>query len=173
TAFAAGEGGVLVTSTAHLNALNRQNDGKVALKTHTFPRGKESVSRPPPGGNLALITPQTAEKQKRGREGLQIWARAEGATVMVKTTGYMAPNNRVANFDLKDFYAENPNQYTAVQLLPYLTGWYAFPGSNGLKITDVLKDHLQSVMDGTRANEPEKVLANMASDVQALLPKTN
>jgi len=37
----------------------------------------------------------------------------------------------------------------------------------------VLKDHLQSIMDGTRANEPEKVLSNMASDVQALLPKTN
>ena len=173
TAFAAGKAGILVTSTAYLNALNRQIDGKFALKTHAFPGLKEGVSRLPAGGNVAIITAKTVEKQKAAWEVLKFWTGAEGATVMVKTTGYMAPNNRVANFDLKDFYAENPNQYTAVQLLPYLTGWYAFPGSNGLKITDVLKDHLQSVMDGTRANEPEKVLANMASDVQALLPKSN
>ena len=173
TAFAAGKAGILVTTTAYLNALNRQIDSKFTLKTHTFPGLTEGVSRLPAGGNVAIITARTPEKQKAAWEVLKFWTGPEGATVMVKTTGYMAPNNRVANFDLKDFYAENPNQYTAVRLLPYLTGWYAFPGSNGLKITDVLKDHLQSIMDGTRANESEKVLSNMASDVQALLPKTN
>ena len=44
-------------------------------------------------------------------------------------------------------------------------------GENGLKITDVIKDRLQSVMDGKLADEPERVLADMAADVNALLPK--
>ena len=57
--------------------------------------------------------------------------------------------------------------------MPYLTNWYAFPGDNGLKITDVIKDRLQSVMDGSRTGEADKVLADMARDVQALLPAKN
>jgi multiple sugar transport system substrate-binding protein len=52
-----------------------------------------------------------------------------------------------------------------------MASWYAFPGNNGLKITDVIKDHLQTIMDAKRAAEPENVLASMTSDVQALLPK--
>jgi multiple sugar transport system substrate-binding protein len=42
---------------------------------------------------------------------------------------------------------------------------YAFPGDNGLKITDVIKDHLQTVAS------PEQALGAMTTDVQALLPK--
>jgi multiple sugar transport system substrate-binding protein len=50
-----------------------------------------------------------------------------------------------------------------------MTAWYAFPGDNGLKIIDVIKDRLQSVVDQSTA--PDKALATMASDVQGLLPK--
>jgi len=52
-----------------------------------------------------------------------------------------------------------------------LTGWYAFPGENGLKITDVINDHLQSIVSGTRAKEPQKVLDDMTASVQKLLPR--
>ena len=94
-----------------------------------------------------------------------------GASIMAKTTGYMRPNKVANDVYLKDFYVQNPNNYTAVKQLPILTKWYAFPGENGLKITDVIKDHLNSIITGTRANEPEKVLQDMARDVQKLLPK--
>ena len=50
-----------------------------------------------------------------------------------------------------------------------LTGWYAFPGENGLKITDVIKDHIQSVI--SKEVTPEKALVAMTRDVQALLPR--
>ena len=46
------------------------------------------------------------------------------------------------------------------------------PGDNGLKITDVIKDHLNSIVSGARAKEPDAVLADMTADVQKLLPKT-
>ncbi len=45
----------------------------------------------------------------------------------------------------------------------------AFPGENGLKITDVINDRLQTVVSKSAA--PEVVLAQMARDVQALLPR--
>jgi multiple sugar transport system substrate-binding protein len=56
--------------------------------------------------------------------------------------------------------------------LPLLTKGYAFPGDNGLKITDVIKDHLNTIISGTRTKEPEAVLADMTADVQKLLPKS-
>ena len=52
-----------------------------------------------------------------------------------------------------------------------LTRWYAFPGENGLKITDVIKDHLQTIVSGKRAGEPREVLKDMSADVQKLLPR--
>lgn len=49
---------------------------------------------------------------------------------------------------LGDFYVRNPNHRVAISPLPSMTAWYAFPGENGLKITDVIKDHLQTVVNG-------------------------
>jgi multiple sugar transport system substrate-binding protein len=80
--------------------------------------------------------------------------------------------NRLANeVYFRDFYEKNPNNYTAVKQLSTLTKWYAFPGENGLKITDVIKDHMNSIVTGKRAGEPQSVLADMTSDMQKLLPK--
>jgi multiple sugar transport system substrate-binding protein len=72
---------------------------------------------------------------------------------------------------MKDFYAANPNYAVAVGERGFATGWYAFPGPNGLKVIDVIKDNLESVASGKRAHEPDKVLAEMAAQVAALLPK--
>jgi hypothetical protein len=47
---------------------------------------------------------------------------------------------------LKPYYDKNPNHLVAIRQLPKSTGWCAFPGDNGIKITDVIKNHLQSIM---------------------------
>ncbi|MDH0911149.1 ABC transporter substrate-binding protein [Rhizobium pusense] len=169
-AFAAGKLGMMITTTARVNAVTKQIGGKFELKTGNYPDLKQGVSRLPAGGNVAIITAKDKEKQKAAWEFLKFATGPEGGAIMVKTTGYMAPNNKAADL-LKDFYVQNPNQAVALSQLPYLTGWYAFPGDNGLKITDVIKDRIQSVMDGSRAKEPDAVLKDMASDVQALLPR--
>ncbi|HJY77512.1 MAG TPA: ABC transporter substrate-binding protein [Burkholderiales bacterium] len=169
TAFAAGKIGMLVTSTAYLNTLSKQIGERFELRTSVFPDLQPSVSRLPAGGNVAIITARTPERQRAAWEVVKFWTGARAGAIMVETTGYMAPNKASADL-LEDFYKHNPNQYTAVSQLSYLSSWYAFPGENGLKITDVIKDHLQTVMSGQRAAEPEKVLAQMSSDVQKLLP---
>lgn len=171
-AFAAGQVGVLLTTTAYVNALTKQVGDKFTLRTSPFPGLVSGTSRLPAGGNVMMISAKEAAKRKAAWEMVKFWTGAEGGAIMVQNTGYMAPNRKAADH-LADFYLKNPNQFTAVAQLPYLTGWYAFPGDNGLKITDVIKDRLQSVMDGTRTGEADKVLADMARDVQALLPAGN
>lgn len=171
-AFAAGKTGIHFTSTSDLAKTTEMIAGKFNLKTHVFPDVKPGVGRLPAGGNLGVITAADPAKQKAAWEVMKFWHGPEGAAIMAKTTGYMPPNKKANDVYLKDFYEKNPNNYTAVSQLSLLTKWYAFPGENGLKITDVIKDHLQSVVNGQRAGEPQAVLKDMARDVQKLLPKT-
>lgn len=169
--FSVGKLGIFLTSTSRLDVIQRQIADRFALKTFTYPGLDPEFSRLPAGGTVGLITATDPEKQKAAWEFLKFISGPVGGAVMVEASGaYMAPNTRAAE-GLTDFYADNPNQYTAVSLLPFFTGWYAFPGENGLRITDVINDHLQSIMDGSRADEPEAVLADMAADVDALLPR--
>ena len=171
-AFAAGKTGIHITSTSDLNKITQMIGGKFALKTHAFPDVVSPNGRLPAGGNVVMITAKDKAKRDAAWEVVKFWTGPKGAAIMAETTGYMPPNKVANDVYLKDFYVKNPNNYTAVSQLPLLTKWYAFPGDNGLKITDVIKDHLNSIVSGARAKEPEAVLADMTRDVQQLLPKT-
>ncbi|WP_439515732.1 ABC transporter substrate-binding protein [Oceanibaculum nanhaiense] len=169
--FAAGKTGVHITSTSDLAKTTGMIGGKFELKTHVFPDVKPGSGRLPAGGNVAMIVSTDKAKQKAAWEFIKFATGPLGASIMAKTTGYMPPNKVANDVYLKDFYVQNPNNYTAVKQLPILTKWYAFPGENGLKITDVIKDHMNSIVTRSRSGEPEKVLQDMTRDVQKLLPK--
>lgn len=170
-AFAAGKTGIHFTSTSDLAKITDMIGGKFDLKTGRFPDVRDGVGRLPAGGNLAIVLAQDPERQQAAWQVLKFWTGAEGAAIVARTTGYMPPNRKANEVYLKDFYEQNPNNYTAVTQLPLLTKWYAFPGENGLKITDVIKDHLQSIVNGQRAHEPLAVLEEMSADVEELLPR--
>ncbi|NEW87633.1 ABC transporter substrate-binding protein [Rhodopseudomonas sp. WA056] len=170
--FAAGKTGIHITSTSDLKKTTDMIGGKFALKTIAFPDVVKPNGRLPAGGNVVLITAKDKAKRDAAWEVVKFWTGPKGAAIMAETTGYMPPNKVANDVYLKDFYEKNPNNYTAVSQLGLLTKWYAFPGDNGLKITDVIKDHLNSIVSGARAKEPDAVLADMTRDVQNLLPKT-
>jgi multiple sugar transport system substrate-binding protein len=171
-AFAAGKTGIHITSTSDLNKTTQMIGGKFELKTHAFPDVVSPNGRLPAGGNVVLILAKDKAKRDAAWEVVKFWTGPKGAAIMAETTGYMPPNKVANDVYLKDFYVKNPNNYTAVSQLALLTKWYAFPGDNGLKITDVIKDHLNSIVTGARAREPEAVLSDMTADVQKLLPRT-
>lgn len=170
SAFTSGNLGIYISSTSRLKQLEDMIGDQFELKTDSFPDLRDD-GRLPAGGNLAVINTKDPARQAAAWEVLKFWTGAKGAAIMVETTGYMPPNNKATELYLTDFYEKNPNNYTAVRQVDRLTGWFAFPGENGLKITDVIRDHLQSMASGARAEEPRQVLADMSSDVQALLPR--
>ena len=110
-------------------------------------------------------------KQKAAWEFIKFACGPVGATMMVKATGYMPattiPSQRKDM--LADFYATNPNHLISIQQQDVITGWYAFPGQNALRITDVVNDHLQTVV--AKRGGADDVLKKMTSDVQALIPR--
>lgn len=167
--FISGNLAVLVTTTARLGLITKQVDKRFDLRTARMPIEKNG--RLPAGGNVAMMFAKDPAKQKAAWEYIKYATGPQGATAMVKATGYFPANTLPANDPtlLKPFYEQNPNHLTAIKQLPVLTGWYAFPGENGLKITDVIKDHIQTVV--AKDVTPDQALANMTRDVQALLPR--
>ncbi|KKW68413.1 ABC transporter substrate-binding protein [Lampropedia cohaerens] len=166
--FVSGKLAVLSTSTSRLAAIQKQIGDRFRLGTGLFPIYAED-GRVPAGGNVAMMFAKDPERQKAAWEYIKFATGPEGATIMTKATGYF-PANTLPIDDpqgLKGFYEANPNQYTAVRQIPWLTGWYAFPGENGLKITDVIHNHLQTVFD--KSVQPQQALEAMTRDVQALL----
>lgn len=167
--FISGNLGIWSHSTSRLGGVTKQVAGRFELRTARFPI--QAGGRLPAGGNVAMMFAKDPARQRAAWEYIKFATGPIGATAMVKGTGYFPANLLPAQDPalLKPFYEHSRNHLTAIGQLPVLTGWYAFPGENGLKITDVINDRLQTVVSKSAA--PEVVLAQMARDVQALLPR--
>lgn len=166
--FVTGKLAVISSTTARLPGFEKQVAGKFRIVTGLFPvYGNDA--KVPAGGNAAMMFTQDPERQKAAWEFIKFATGPEGATLMTKATGYFPANTLpISNAQqLGGFYDANPNQYTAVKQIPRLAGWFAFPGENGLKVTDIINDKLQTVLD--KSVEPRAALQEMVTDVQKLL----
>ena len=168
--FFAGRMGISMQSTAQLGRYNREIGGRFPLRCARYPLSATNP-RLPAGGNVAMIFAKDPAKQAAAWKFIKFACGPQGGTMMVKATGYMPATAIPAtrNDMLKGFYQQNPNHLISIGQQDVITGWYAFPGQNALKITDTINDHLQTVVN--RSKEPAAVLAQMAKDVEGLLPK--
>lgn len=169
--FSAGKVGMFFWSTSALQKIADDSTGLYTLKTGPFPDVAEGGGLPA-GGNAGLVLAKDPETAEAAWKFLKFATSGQGAAYVAQTTGYMPPNKAANEVILKDFYARNPNKFTAVKQLPLLRDWYAFPGENGLKITKVIEDGMQSIASRERVDEPDAVLKDIVEDTQKLLPKS-
>jgi multiple sugar transport system substrate-binding protein len=167
--FFAGRMGLSMQSTAQLGRYNREIGGRFALNCARYPLSSPAA-RLPAGGNVAMMFTKDAARQKAAWEFIKFACGPVGGTMMVKATGYMPASTVPAQRKdmLADFYATNPNHLISIRQQDVITAWYAFPGQNALRITDVINDHLQTVV--ARRDAPDAVLTKMVGDVQGLIP---
>lgn len=168
--FFAGRMGMSMQSTAQLGRYNREIGGRFPLLCVRYPLSAPN-GRVPAGGNVAMMFTKDPVRQKAAWEFIKFATGPIGATIMVKGTGYMPATTIPARSKdmLADFYAQNPNHLISIRQQDVITGWYAFPGQNALKITDLINDHVQTVV--SRKEAPASALTKMAADVQGLLPQ--
>ncbi|WP_368417242.1 extracellular solute-binding protein [Falsiroseomonas sp.] len=166
----AGRMGISMQSTAQLGRYNREIGGRFPLLTGLYPLSAPNA-RLPAGGNVAMMFARDEQKQQAAWRFIKYATGPVGATMMVNATGYMPATTIPAEREdmLGRFYRENPNHMTTFRQAASITGWYAFPGQNALRITDVINDHMQTVV--AKRGEPDAVLERMAADVQNLLPR--
>lgn len=170
--FAAGQMAMYFTSTSELGAVERSK-GPWTLVTHEFPGLVASGPKGlPAGGNAAMLV--TTSKDPRKVEAAWKWLKfitsGEGAADVARTTGYMPPNKAANELILADFYKQNPNKETAVRELPLLREWQPYPGANGLAVTQVVYDGIESIVTG-RANDMPALAKEMQDEASALIAK--
>jgi multiple sugar transport system substrate-binding protein len=165
-----GRMGISMQSTAQLGRYNREIGGRFRLVCGRYPLSSPNA-RLPAGGNVAMMFTKDAAKQKAAWEFIKFACGPVGATMMVNATGYMPATTIPAEREdmLAKFYRDNPNHLVSIKQQDVITGWYAFPGQNALRITDVINDHLQMVV--AKRGEADATLASMGKAVQGMLPK--
>ncbi|MEO0823617.1 MAG: ABC transporter substrate-binding protein, partial [Pseudomonadota bacterium] len=146
--FGAGQIGLYFSSTSAIGTVKKLVGDKFDFRTAAFPKGTSAEGRLPSGGNVAMIHSTDPEKQKAAWEYAKFVTGETGQQMMTRATGYM-PSNDLAVKALADFYEVSPQHAASLAQLPIMTGWYAFPGENALKITDVIYSQLEAVVTRT------------------------
>ena len=168
--FSAGEIGMMFWSTSALGAVER-SQGDFELVTGPFPGLDGTPLGLPAGGNAAMLT--STSDDPKVREAAWTWLKyitsGDGAAEVAKTTGYMPPNKAANEIILADFYDQNPNKQTAVDQLPLLRDWLAYPGDNGLAITQVIYDGIERIVTGD-ATDMKELQEELVEEVADLMP---
>jgi multiple sugar transport system substrate-binding protein len=167
-AFMAGKIGIFADSSSNLGTAIRQIGKSFELRTLRFPLGAAD-GRLPAGGNLAVMLSKDPEKQAAAWKYIRFATGPVGQTIMAQHTGYLPSNSIAINTPelLGDFYKANANFQTSIAQVPILTGWYAFPGPNAVKIIDVIKRHSEAVVTGKKT--AAETMPALATDVRRLL----
>ncbi|MGL4242215.1 MAG: ABC transporter substrate-binding protein [Beijerinckiaceae bacterium] len=170
-AFAAGKLGQMFRTTAQVRSISNSVGTNFQLQTSLMPVIDPVKGRLPTGGAGGMITTKDPRKQEAAWKFLKFATSAEGTTLMVKNTGYV-PCNQIAIDDpsyLADFYKQNPLFQAATRQVPLMVPWYAFPGQNSVRVTQVMVDNLARIAE--QKATPEQVLADMATEVRKLIPR--
>lgn len=168
--FNAGEVAMHFWSTSAVGAIERAK-GDFVLQTGEFPGMGEAPKGLPAGGNAAMFISNSKDPKRIAAAWafLKFCTSGAGAAAVAETTGYMPPN-KAANELLGEFYKKNPNKHTAVRQAGLLRDWIAYPGDKSLAITQVLYDHIESIVTGD-ADDMKALQQEMVEEVSAMLPK--
>ncbi|MBV2185569.1 MAG: ABC transporter substrate-binding protein [Rhizobium sp.] len=171
-AFVAGKVGFAFQTTGALRNTIKNVGDKFDLRTGHIPLIDPVNGKLPTGGNAAVMLTRDAEKQDAAWKFIKFAAGPFGASVVVPGTGYV-PNNELAAKSpdyLGNFYKENPLFRAGLEQMPLMQPWYAFPGSNGVKVTQTIVENLSRVVE--QSAEPKEALDDAAAEVEGLLPRS-
>lgn len=171
-AFPAGTLGIMLESSSLLTRFTQAAGDNFAVTVKGVPLEAADKSKIyfPTGGSAVLMLTEDEEKQKAAWEYIQYVTGPEGAKIVVENTGY-APTNAIVLEDdayLGSFYAGNENAKVAhAQVAAHAGPWYAYPGSEGVAVTDLIAAALVDVADG--GADPEKTIKELAENLRGKL----
>ena len=170
SAFAAGDLPMMFTSTSNVGRMLTIKDD-FDFVTGAYPGIDGQPAGLPAGGNAAVMTSTSDDPAVRDAawQWLKFITSGEGAAEVARTTGYMPPNRAANDLILADFYEQNPQKATAVKQLPLLRDWQAYPGDNGLAITQVIYDGLERIVTGD-AQDMEELQQELSEEIEDLMP---
>ncbi len=170
-AFAAGKMGIYVDSSSYLTRVTEGAGDRFSVTLMPLivaAEDKSSVYFPTGGSALVMLTENRA-KQEAAWKYILFATSPRGAKIVVENSGY-APTNAIVLEDkryLGEFYAKNENSRRAhAQVAAYSGPWYAYPGAEGVAVTDLIAAGLVEVIEGA---DPEAKMHAVAEDVRSKL----
>ncbi len=164
--FPAGTLGMFFESSSLLKRFEEGSAGNFELVVKGTPVIADDNVYFPTGGSAIVILTDDAEKQAAAWEYVSFVTGPEGQKIIVENTGY-APANRIVLEDenyLGDYYAANPNAVAGhAQVAAHAGPWYAYPGSEGVAVTDLIAAALVELTEGA---EPEATIKELAVTVR-------
>ena len=168
-AFPAGTLGIMLESSSLLTRFTEAAGDRFDVTVKPLPvaaEDKSSVYFPTGGSAIVLLTEDPAKREAAWKY-MRFVTGPEGARIVVENTGYAPTNALVLKDDayLGAFYADNPNAKTAhAQVAAYAGPWYAFPGAEGVAVTDLIAAALVDVAEGADPKERITTLAETLRD---------
>ena len=170
-AFAAGKLGMIFQTTALVRGTAAGVGNNFTLRTTGMPVIDATKGRLPTGGAAGMMLAKDPAKRDAAWKFLRFSTGPEGQALMTRNTGYL-PCNQTAIDDpqyLAGFYRDNPLFVPAVKQIPISVPWYAFPGTNSVRVTQTMVDNIARIVEGKAT--PGQVLPEMAGEVRRLLPR--
>lgn len=170
-AFGAGKLGTMFRTTAQVRQVSGMVGRNFELRTTTLPVIDPVKGRLPTGGAGMMMTAKDPARQAAAWEFMKFASSAEGTAIMARNTGYV-PCNQLAIDDpgyLGEFYRANPLFQAATRQVHLMIPWYAFPGQNSVRVTQIMVDNLARIAE--QKASPEEVLRDMAREVGRLIPR--
>jgi len=163
-ALPAGTLGIMFESSSLQKRFEEGAGGQFELVVKPTPiatQDAESVYFPTGGSAIVLLTDDDA-KQKAAWEYIQFVTGPEGQKIIVENTGYAPANAKVIEDKtyLGAFYDANPNSLVAhTQVAKHAGPWYAYPGAEGVAVTDLIAAAMVEIAEGADTEATVKELA--------------
>ncbi len=150
-AFPAGTLGMFFESSSLLTRFEDGAAGNFELVVRPTPVVASENVYFPTGGSAIVILTDDEKKQQAAWQYLEFVTGPEGQQIIVESTGY-APANSIVLEDatyLGSYYEANPNVRVGhAQVAAYAGPWYAYPGAEGVAVTDLIGAALVELADG-------------------------
>jgi multiple sugar transport system substrate-binding protein len=166
-AFAAGVIGILADSGSAGALLTRESGGRFRMAVAPFPIASPT-GRVPPAGFVAVMFARDAARQRAAFEWIKFLVSEPAQVIVVRRTTYAPVNRATLTVPVvAALYRDDPNRRVPLEQLSRLTGFYAFPSGNALKIVATIRAILESVV--TLESSPEAALHEMETAIAGLL----
>ncbi|RFU14011.1 extracellular solute-binding protein [Rhodobacteraceae bacterium W635] len=170
-AYPAGNLGIMMDSSSLLTRFTQAAGDRFDVTVCPLPiaANPEDVYFPTGGSALVMLT-DDPETQQAAWDYMRFVTGPDGARLVVENTGYAPTNARVLRDEayLGDFYEDNPNALRAHEQVAAFAGpWYAYPGAEGVAVTDLISEALWDISGGETT--PQERINQLAETVRTRL----
>lgn len=167
-AFPAGSLGIMFDSSALLTRFEEGAGDGFVVTVKPLPVVAEDPATVyfPTGGSAIVMLADDPAVQQAAWEYMAFVTGPEGQRIIVENTGYAPANALVVEDEayLGAYYARNENARVAhAQVAAYAGPWYAFPGAEGVAVTDLIDAAMVEVSEGA---DPEAAVKDLADTLR-------